>query len=124
MDAALSNGGTIFSEDGKKVTINSEEWIEAWDGFGKWIHDDIEVLLRSSLCLRFQAAEKPFLRAAVPVLHTVYGKKTSLKRVFPQILPCVFMTSKNFQKFCAVSTLFFFLCMTYSLSIFYVNRMR
>ncbi|EFQ06094.1 hypothetical protein HMPREF9436_02424 [Faecalibacterium cf. prausnitzii KLE1255] len=84
----------------------------------------IEVLLRSSLCLRFQAAEKPFLRAAVPVLHTVYGKKTSLKRVFPQILPCVFMPSKNFQKFCAVSTLFFFLSMTYSLSIFYVNRMR
>lgn len=47
MDAALSNGGTIFSEDGKKVTINSEEWIEAWDGFGKWIHDDKTMAIHS-----------------------------------------------------------------------------
>ena len=46
-DAALSNGGTIFSEDGKKVTINSEEWIEAWDGFGKWIHDDKTMAIHS-----------------------------------------------------------------------------
>ena len=76
-----------------------------------------------SLTALFQAAPG-IRRGTVPVLHTVYGKKTSLKRVFPQILPCVFMPSKNFQKFCAVSTLFFFLSMTYSLSIFYVNRMR
>ena len=47
MDAALSNGGTIFSEDGKKVTINAEEWIEAWDGFGKWIHDDKTMAIHS-----------------------------------------------------------------------------
>lgn len=40
IDASLSNGGTIFSEDGKKVTINSKEWVEVWSNFEKWIHDD------------------------------------------------------------------------------------
>ena len=59
----------------------------------------IEVLLRSSLCLRFQAAEKPFLRAAVPVLHTVYGKIMALQRVLRQILPCVSMRQKTFKSF-------------------------
>ena len=40
VDAALSNGGSFVSEDGKTVTINSDEWVEAWDSFRKWIHDD------------------------------------------------------------------------------------
>ncbi|WP_459479359.1 ABC transporter substrate-binding protein [Clostridium saccharoperbutylacetonicum] len=40
IDAALSNGGKILSDDGKQVLINSPEWIEAWDGFRKWIHED------------------------------------------------------------------------------------
>ncbi|MDF2882320.1 MAG: carbohydrate transporter substrate-binding protein family [Clostridiaceae bacterium] len=40
IDAALSNGGKILSDDGKKVLINSPEWIEAWDSFRKWIHED------------------------------------------------------------------------------------
>lgn len=40
IDASLSNGGKILSDDGKQVLINSEEWIEAWDSFRKWIHED------------------------------------------------------------------------------------
>lgn len=40
VDAALSNGGKILSDDGKQVLINSEEWVEAWDSFRKWINED------------------------------------------------------------------------------------
>lgn len=40
IDAALSKGGTILSEDGKQVMIDSKEWIETWDLFRKWIHED------------------------------------------------------------------------------------
>ena len=40
VDAALSNGASIFSEDGKTVTINSPEWVEVWESFRTWIHDD------------------------------------------------------------------------------------
>lgn len=40
IDAALSNGGKILSDDGKQVLINSDEWVEAWDSFRKWINDD------------------------------------------------------------------------------------
>lgn len=40
MDAALSNGGKIISDDGKQVLINSDEWIESWDCFRKWINED------------------------------------------------------------------------------------
>lgn len=40
IDASLSNGGKILSDDGKQVLINSEEWIESWDSFRKWIHED------------------------------------------------------------------------------------
>ncbi|WP_238916704.1 ABC transporter substrate-binding protein [Clostridium sp. YIM B02555] len=40
IDAALSNGGKILSDDGKQVLINSPEWIEVWDSFRKWIHED------------------------------------------------------------------------------------
>lgn len=40
IDAALSNGGKILSDDGKQVLINSQEWVESWDSFRKWIHED------------------------------------------------------------------------------------
>lgn len=39
-DAVLSRGGSILSEDGKTVTIDSEEWIQTWEQFRKWIHED------------------------------------------------------------------------------------
>lgn len=40
IDAALSNGGKILSDDGKKVLINSDEWVEVWESFRQWIHED------------------------------------------------------------------------------------
>jgi multiple sugar transport system substrate-binding protein len=40
IDAVLSKGGTIVSEDGKTVTIDSPEWIDTWEMFRKWIHED------------------------------------------------------------------------------------
>ncbi|MBP1992929.1 ABC transporter substrate-binding protein [Paenibacillus eucommiae] len=40
IDYARSAGGDIASEDGKTITIDSEEWIYAWDSIRKWIHED------------------------------------------------------------------------------------
>ncbi|WP_042196184.1 ABC transporter substrate-binding protein [Paenibacillus camerounensis] len=40
IDAVLSKGGSILSEDGKTVTIDSAEWTETWDLFRTWIHED------------------------------------------------------------------------------------
>lgn len=40
IDAALSNGAKYLSEDGKKVVIDSPEWVEAWEFFRKAIHED------------------------------------------------------------------------------------
>lgn len=40
IDAAFSNGASVFSEDGKTVTINSPEWVEVWESVRTWIHDD------------------------------------------------------------------------------------
>ena len=40
IDAALSNGASLISEDGKTVMINSDEWVEVWESFRQWIHDD------------------------------------------------------------------------------------
>lgn len=40
VDVVLSNGGSIFNEDMTEVTINTEEWVEVWESFRKWIHDD------------------------------------------------------------------------------------
>ncbi len=40
IDIALSNGGTILSEDGKTVTINSPEWVESWDFVRKQIFEE------------------------------------------------------------------------------------
>ncbi|WP_303975068.1 ABC transporter substrate-binding protein [Streptococcus merionis] len=40
IDASLSNGAQLISEDGRTVQINSKEWVEVWESFRKWIHDD------------------------------------------------------------------------------------
>lgn len=40
IDAALSNGGRILSDDGKKVLIDSPAWVEVWDSFRRWIHEE------------------------------------------------------------------------------------
>ncbi len=40
IDAALSNGAQLISDDGETVMINSEEWVEVWESFGTWIHED------------------------------------------------------------------------------------
>ncbi|GAA0076905.1 ABC transporter substrate-binding protein [Clostridium sp. CTA-5] len=48
IDASLSNGGSILSEDGSKVLINSPEWIEAWDTFRGWIHDNKNMRIHSN----------------------------------------------------------------------------
>jgi multiple sugar transport system substrate-binding protein len=40
MDAVFSKGGKILSDDGKTVLIDSPEWVETWDMFRKWIHED------------------------------------------------------------------------------------
>ena len=47
IDAAFSNGGSIFSEDGKNVTINSKEWVEVWEAFRTWIHEDKTMAIHS-----------------------------------------------------------------------------
>ncbi|MBB3112409.1 multiple sugar transport system substrate-binding protein [Paenibacillus phyllosphaerae] len=39
-DAVLSKGGSILSEDGKTVTIDTKEWVDTWELFRKWIHED------------------------------------------------------------------------------------
>ncbi|MDY6066001.1 MAG: ABC transporter substrate-binding protein [Finegoldia sp.] len=40
MDIALSNSGTILSEDGKKVTINTPAWVDSWNFIRKQIFED------------------------------------------------------------------------------------
>ncbi|MDR1298678.1 MAG: ABC transporter substrate-binding protein [Oscillospiraceae bacterium] len=40
IDAALCNGARVFSDDGKTVLINSPEWVEVWETFGRWLHED------------------------------------------------------------------------------------
>lgn len=47
VDASLSNGGKILSDDGKEVLINSPEWVEVWDSFRKWIHEDKTMRIHS-----------------------------------------------------------------------------
>ncbi|MBC7243638.1 MAG: extracellular solute-binding protein, partial [Anaerolineae bacterium] len=39
MDAVFSRGGKLFSDDGKKVLINDEIWVDTWEQFRKWIHE-------------------------------------------------------------------------------------
>lgn len=40
VDAALSNGAKLLSDDGKQVMINSDAWVDAWESIRGWIHDD------------------------------------------------------------------------------------
>lgn len=40
IDAVYSKGGKILSDDGKTVLIDSPEWVETWELFRKWIHED------------------------------------------------------------------------------------
>lgn len=40
VDACLSNGCSMLSEDGTQVLINSPEWVEVWEAFRTWIHED------------------------------------------------------------------------------------
>ena len=47
IDAAFSNGASIFNEDGTQVTINSPEWVEVWEAFRTWIHDDKTMAIHS-----------------------------------------------------------------------------
>lgn len=47
IDAAFSNGAKVFSDDGTHVTINSPEWVEVWEAFRTWIHDDKTMAIHS-----------------------------------------------------------------------------
>ena len=40
IDAAFANGAKVLSDDGKTVTVNTPEWVEVWEAFRGWIHDD------------------------------------------------------------------------------------
>lgn len=40
IDMALSNGGSLISEDGKTVLINTEPWTESWEAVRNWIHEE------------------------------------------------------------------------------------
>jgi len=40
VDAVLGKGGKLLSDDGKTVLIDSPEWVDTWELFRKWIHDD------------------------------------------------------------------------------------
>lgn len=39
-DMAYSNGASLISEDGKTITFNSDEFVEALESARKWIHED------------------------------------------------------------------------------------
>lgn len=47
IDAAFSNGASVFSADGTKVTINSKEWADVFEQFRKWIHEDETMAIHS-----------------------------------------------------------------------------
>ncbi|MBQ6367367.1 MAG: extracellular solute-binding protein [Erysipelotrichaceae bacterium] len=40
IDAAFANGAKVLSDDGKTVLINSPEWVEVWESFRGWIHEN------------------------------------------------------------------------------------
>ncbi|MGP0585911.1 ABC transporter substrate-binding protein [Paenibacillus timonensis] len=40
MDAVYGKGGKILSDDGNTVLIDSPEWVDTWELFRKWIHED------------------------------------------------------------------------------------
>ncbi|NMM65200.1 ABC transporter substrate-binding protein [Clostridium sp. P21] len=47
VDAVYSNGGKVLSDDGKTVLIDSPEWVNTWESFRKWIHDDKTMRIHS-----------------------------------------------------------------------------
>lgn len=47
MDMAYSNGGKVIDESGKKVTINSKEWVEAWSIIDRGINKDKTMKINS-----------------------------------------------------------------------------
>lgn len=47
IDAAFSNGASVFSANGTKVTINSKEWVDVFEQFRKWIHEDETMAIHS-----------------------------------------------------------------------------
>ena len=47
IEAALSIGAQIFSEDKTEVLINSEDWGEVGESFRKWIHEDKTLRIHS-----------------------------------------------------------------------------
>lgn len=47
IDAAFSNGAKIFSDDGTQVTLNTPEWVDVWESFRTWIHDDKTMAIHS-----------------------------------------------------------------------------
>lgn len=40
INAAMSNGARFISSDYKEVLIDEPEWIEVWEQFRQWIHED------------------------------------------------------------------------------------
>jgi multiple sugar transport system substrate-binding protein len=46
-DMALSKGGKIISDDKKKVTIDSSEWVDSWESVRKAIFDDKTMRIHS-----------------------------------------------------------------------------
>lgn len=40
INAVMSNGGQFISDDLKTVLIDDEKWIEVWEQFRVWIHED------------------------------------------------------------------------------------
>lgn len=40
VDSVYSRGGQVLSDDGTKVMIDTPEWIETWESFRKWIHEE------------------------------------------------------------------------------------
>ena len=40
MDAVFSRGGQVLSDDGTEVMIDSEVWVDTWEKFRVWIHEE------------------------------------------------------------------------------------
>lgn len=47
IDFARSNGGEVLSADGKTVTINSPEWVQAWDFIRKQVFENKTAIIES-----------------------------------------------------------------------------
>jgi len=40
IDSVRSAGGNVLSEDGTKVLINDETWVNVWEKYRTWLHED------------------------------------------------------------------------------------